>query len=263
MSETRIELAAPTPPRPKGSVHRNRKAPKTSTAMKKGLRGGPDNHKHNFKGVRQRKNGTYCAEIRVQKNNKRVRMWLGTFASAEAAAAVYNEACVTHHRHDKDSGPQSRRGSAASSAVYDRGARSDVDKSELLGSFIGLHDTFLGGGRPMEVREEAPPTPIRQEMPWWDIATATATTTAATAATAAAPGSGESEHEWPGFAPVDDIEWHYLQPATEVESLFSADFDQELPFALPDMELEVLELPPVHDQAVSWLSTPTDMELWE
>lgn len=260
MSDIRMELAAPTPPKPKGSIRPCRKgvrAPPKSTAVKKGVRGGPDNGKHNFKGVRQRPNGKYCAEIRVQVNNRRIRIWLGTFISAEAASVAYNDAYIKYHRNDEGSRPQSSRGSAASSGVDDGGARSEVDTAELLGSFLGLRDTFLGGGGPAEVQEEAPPAPIRQEMPWWDPATT------ATAATAAAPGSGEREHEWPGFAPVDDIEWHCLQPDAALGFLFSAYDVQGAPFALPDLEMGLLELPPVHDQAVPWLSTPPAMGFWD
>jgi EREBP-like factor len=64
--------------------------------LKKGCmkgKGGPENSKYNYRGVRQRAWGKWVTEIRQPKGGK--RLWLGTFSNSMDAALAYDEAVRT------------------------------------------------------------------------------------------------------------------------------------------------------------------------
>ncbi|PWZ07237.1 Dehydration-responsive element-binding protein 2E [Zea mays] len=77
-------------------------------------KGGPQNAACEYRGVRQRTWGKWVAEIREP--NKRTRLWLGSFATAEEAALAYDEAARRLYGPDAFLNLPHLRASAVSSA---------------------------------------------------------------------------------------------------------------------------------------------------
>lgn len=72
---------------PINKVTQFKRKPKRSSSSKNNVNA---NSRSKFVGVRQRSSGRWVAEIKD--TTQKIRMWLGTFETAEAAARAYDEA---------------------------------------------------------------------------------------------------------------------------------------------------------------------------
>ncbi|XP_062216560.1 dehydration-responsive element-binding protein 2E-like [Phragmites australis] len=134
-------------------------------AWKKGPtrgKGGPQNAACEYRGVRQRTWGKWVAEIREP--NKRSRIWLGSFATAEEAALAYDEAARRLYGPDAFLNLPHLRASISAAAAHQRlrwlpaSARGAVPGYGLL-NLNAQHNVHVIHQRLQELKNNSPTKP--------------------------------------------------------------------------------------------------------
>ncbi|CAD6202317.1 unnamed protein product [Miscanthus lutarioriparius] len=174
-------------------------------AWKKGPtrgKGGPQNAACEYRGVRQRTWGKWVAEIREP--NKRTRLWLGSFATAEEAALAYDEAARRLYGPDAFLNLPHLRASAsaAASAAHQRlrwlpasarGAAAAAVPAYGLLNLNAQHNVHVIHQRLQELKNNGsptkpqPPAPAHQLAPADHLPAAASTSPCSTVTTHAPP----------------------------------------------------------------------------
>lgn len=141
-----------------------RKAP--AKGSKKGCmkgKGGPDNSRCNYRGVRQRTWGKWVAEIREPHRGS--RLWLGTFGTAPEAALAYDEAARAMY------GPCAR----LNFPGYSSSASVTVSSSDSMNSSISEVCCY-GDRQKLDVHSVKTEGPLRTDCRLHDASTPMSTT---------------------------------------------------------------------------------------
>jgi hypothetical protein len=199
-------------------------------AWKKGPtrgKGGPQNAACEYRGVRQRTWGKWVAEIREP--NKRTRLWLGSFATAEEAALAYDEAARRLYGPDAFLNLPHLRASVSAAAhqrlrwlpASARGAAAAAVPAYGLLNLNAQHNVHVIHQRLQELKNggsptKPPPPPARQVAPVDHLPAAASTSPCSTVTTHAA-----------AALPPPMSCFHALEQAVATAAMTTADDDAE------------------------------------